>query len=159
MDMRIPVLLGIICVLFVSGCTQLSEFSDTMRGKTPIKDLSENPNEYLGQEVSIRGEYLQMMKGFETFDVINDDDGYYIIMEGCKTNRAFQLGNNYDVTGKIRVRELCKCQYQISGTENWNNMMLSTMERSECESKMSSGGNLIYRCDPNSIENFYYLEC
>jgi len=85
----------LIGLVLLDGCSQLSLYSTDSNSKflsISIKDLSQNPSTYVGQNISIEGELNQRVGvGYS----LRDDEGYYIWVEdNCFENQRIYNYNS-----------------------------------------------------------------
>jgi len=86
----------LIAVIFLAGCISESGSFDKINYDS-IKDISQNPSDYYGKNVNVRGVLVQRLGGFS----LKDSQDYWIWLdENCKEeNRDYEAGSTYSVEG------------------------------------------------------------
>lgn len=104
MNKSTVLILTVICVLVISGCTRLEEMIGAIGiGTTSIDKIVENPERYLGEEVTIKGNITSSCFGiFCGPFFLTDSKGYTIFIDdSCRKNRVLEIGKSYDIKGTI----------------------------------------------------------
>jgi len=68
----------LISIILVSACTPLPLDSDTEYSYSSVKDLSQNPSTYVGQNITLKGELNDRFGGYS----LEDSDGYWVWIGG-----------------------------------------------------------------------------
>jgi hypothetical protein len=133
--MKIAFILVILVVLIISGCIET--------GMTNIKDVVQNPENYLDKTITASGTLGfrpssgLILAGIYAPYAIFDEEGYYLLLKPFEEEgREFTLFGQYKVTGKLKFVDICDCE--DSGL---------TKTVSNCTN-----------CLPNSTKTIYYFE-
>jgi len=182
MKPQILLVWGILAVLAVSGCSQLSSI-----GATNIQEILSNQSNFVNKEITIKGilnqnflplAFERQAIGYDNPYSIQDAQGYSFTIKPYPEVRELFAGKTYSVKGYVRAVECCVCEkkrdYADGTTYGWepdfmgmvstlksdSRQIVTVCERPPENFGMTVGGNLIisYRCQPNSKSYFYYLE-
>jgi len=97
--MKELVLITLVAVVIISGCIEQIAHTNTI---TNFKDFNENPNNYIGKNITISGKYVNY---FIPTDVGNlhglKDNEDYVIYFSPEYSRDFEDGKYYTISGTV----------------------------------------------------------
>jgi len=110
--MLIIILVLLVCV-YAFNNSSIKIQNPVKSNSVSIKDLSQNPSNYAGKEVTIRGA-LKVVSMYGSGNSLVDNEGNYIVLDGnCFAwgKRTYDLsgGTSYTATGKIGAHNVISC--------------------------------------------------
>ncbi|WP_456474113.1 hypothetical protein [Candidatus Pyrohabitans sp.] len=167
-------LLSLLIILSIlAGCTEAPELRSVpgLSGAS-IGVIVENPEQYLGKEVKVKGKLIILWGILEQDRAyLEDENGYRIELRlpGKVLTKGWDLGNRmlyagevYSMAGKVMSYEVCDCQYKYSDSDYWKDMIgKNPLVVEEClipPQALSKGVYKEYRCKPGTVMTKYYLD-
>jgi hypothetical protein len=132
----------------ISG--KITDINGTTFGTTNVKNVLNNPKNYEGKTVKVQGKFFS--NSWPGGPFIENDQGYEIKLTNLEKNRNYYDMHNYEVTGRIRLTENCKCVNKYTSMVKGNDLVIGSpdMEVPECRTLHEKYENI--DCDPNSIQ-------
>lgn len=110
---KLLLIIGLLTILFISGCevnyevnkpTGNINYLNSTESINSIKEITQNPNDYVGKEVEIKGELREKIGGY----LLMDNEEYWVWIEEktcMEAHRDYKTGQIYTAKGFFRKAE------------------------------------------------------
>lgn len=109
--MKFYVLLGLVIVVFLAGCTTVPSYM----GITEIDELYINYENFEGKTIKTVGKYTHTLGGDQ---LLISDQGYKLIVNDCiEESRYYDVGSTYVAEGIVSCSQECACVTEVDYTD------------------------------------------